>query len=334
VSLALQTASILRGEALSAEAISASIQQLFSGDYDASDATAWLLALEEKPITSTELAAAVHAVMAQSKPFTVMPDSMDCCGTGGDGAHSLNVSTATAMVLAASGIQVVKHGNRAVSSQAGSADVLQALGASLELESTVLESAANTLNLAFLFAPQFHPGLATIAPLRRAIGKRTFFNLLGPLCNPARPNFRLVGVYSKAVMPLMAETLHALGVPYALVVHSDDGLDEISISAPTQCLKLQAGNITALTITPEDAGLAYSPADSLRGGDAAYNAQAFTALLAGEKNAYRDAVLLNAAAALWLRGRAESLKEGAAIASRAIDSGAARKLLAEYVQLR
>jgi anthranilate phosphoribosyltransferase len=334
VSLAAQTEALRSGVALSDDKISASIAQLFAGDFDAEEATAWLLAMEEKTIAPGELAAAVRAVMLASHPFADFPESMDCCGTGGDGAHSLNVSTATAIVLAASGVQVIKHGNRAVSSQAGSADVLQALGVSLELPAVTLETAAKNLGLAFLFAPQFHPGLARIAPLRRAIGKRTFFNVLGPLCNPARPHAQLLGVYNTKTMQLMAETLHTLGVKRALVVHSDDGLDEVSISAPTQCLQLHGKHIMPLTITPQDAGLTRSPSDALRGGDAAYNARALTGLLAGEQGAYRDAVVLNAAAGLWVYGKATTLPEAAAIAQSAIDSGAARKLLADYVALR
>ncbi len=332
--LATQTEALRSGVALSNDEISASIAQLFAGNFNAEEATAWLLAMEEKTITPGELAAAVRAVMAASQPFAHFPESMDCCGTGGDGAHSLNVSTATAIVLAASGVQIIKHGNRAVSSQAGSADVLQALGISLELPAATLETVAKNLGLAFLFAPQFHPGLARIAPLRRAIGKRTFFNVLGPLCNPARPHTQLIGVYNTATMRLMAETLQSLGVQRAMVVHSDDGLDEISISAPTQCLRLDGARITPLTITPEDAGLKRSPADALRGGDAAYNAHALTALLADETSAYRDAVVLNAAAGLWVYGKANTLSEAASIASNAIDSGTARKLLADYAALR
>jgi anthranilate phosphoribosyltransferase len=334
MSLPHQIEKLQRGEPLSAEEVGRTISQFLAGDFEDIAATSWLLAMEEKPITAPELAAAVRTVLAQANPFTLFPNGIDCCGTGGDGAHTRNVSTATAFVLAAAGVTVVKHGNRAVSSKSGSADVLQALGIALDTPVATLETAVQTLGIAFLFAPQFHPGLAKLAPLRRAIGKRTLFNVLGPLCNPARPHTQLMGVYAPHIMPLMAETLRTLGSTHALVVHSDDGLDEISISAPTRALHLHDGMLSPLTITPEDAGLPRHPADTLRGGDAAENAQALHHLLHGTHGAYRDAVLLNAAAGLWLAGRAATLRDGAAQAAHAIDSGATAKLLEDYRQIR
>lgn len=330
VSLTQQTTQLLQRETLSPAQIQQSMEALLRGDATDEDAKAWLLAMQEKPITAAELASAQRVVIAHCAAFTAMPGAMDCCGTGGDGGHTLNVSTATAIVLAACGVQVVKHGNRAVSSKSGSADVLQALGINLEAPTHILERTARELNLAFLFAPQFHPALARIAPLRRAMGTRTLFNILGPLCNPARPHTQLIGVYNTQVMQVVAECAREIGLTHALIVHSDDGLDECSISAVTHALKLEGETITELTITPEDAGLPRHAADALRGGDAAHNAAALHALLAGQLSAYRDAVLLNVAVALWLKKQAKSLREGAQMAAHAIDSGAAKQLLASY----
>lgn len=334
MSFAEQTLKLQRHEALSDAEMTASMRNLLMGDYQEAEATAWLLAMEEKPITAPELAAAAGSVLAAALPFPHFSGGMDCCGTGGDGANTLNVSTAVAFVLAASGVQVLKHGNRAVSSKSGSADVLQALGITLQPEPALLADAATRLGLAFLFAQQFHPGLVTLAPLRRAIGKRTLFNLLGPLCNPARPHMQLMGVYGPHLLPLMAEALRNLGSTHALVLHSDDGLDEASISAPTRGVLLQNGVLHDFAITPEEAGLPRHPPEALRGGDAATNADAMLALFTGAPGAYHDAVCLNAGLGLFTAGRAATPAEGVAQAAQAIASGQALKLLEEYRKIR
>ena len=329
MSIATQIEILQLGRSLIGHEVSETISRFLSGDYHEDEAKAWLLAMEAKPITATELSAAQSTVMARAKHFPNFPDALDCCGTGGDGAHTLNVSTATAFVVAACGQRVVKHGNRAVSSKSGSSDVLGELGIAPDTPVETLEAQANN-GLTFLFAPLFHGGLKGLAPLRKAIGSRTLFNVLGPLCNPARPGYQLLGVYDKTIMPLMAETLQKIGAKAAMVVHSEDGHDEISITAPTYVLQLKDGEITERTITPEEAGLnTYDNADAIKGGDAKHNAAALRAMLQGEAGAYRDAVLLNAAACLEIAGKATNLNEGATLAAEAIDSGKAFAMLTQ-----
>jgi anthranilate phosphoribosyltransferase len=283
-------------------------------------------------VSASALADAQRTVMAEATPFPAFPDALDCCGTGGDGAHSLNVSTAVAIVVAACGIKVAKHGNRAVSSHSGSADVLAALGVNLDASPTTLAHCLRELGMAFLFAPTFHPGFRHIAPLRKAHGKRTLFNLLGPLCNPAHVGYHLLGVYGNALRGPMASALAQLGTKCAWVVHSADGLDEISISAPTHITALQHGALSDFSLTPEEAGVARHAPDALRGGTAAHNAARLNTLLAGEHSAYRDSVCINAAACLLIHGNVATMAEGMARAAQAIDSGGAAQLLARYVK--
>lgn len=328
MSIATQIEILQLGRSLTHDEVSDTILRFLRGDYYDDEAKTWLRSMEAKPITASELAAAQSAVMARAQPFPNYPDALDCCGTGGDGAHTLNISTATALVVAATGQRVVKHGNRAVSSSSGSADVLGALGIAHDTPLETLKQQAED-GLTFLFAPMFHRGLKGLASLRKAIGSRTLFNVLGPLCNPARPGYQLLGVYSRAIMPLVAETLQKMGARAAMVVHSADGHDEISITAPTHVLQLNHGVMTERTITPEQAGLkTHVNPNAIKGGDAAYNASALRALLDGEPGAYRDAVLLNAAACLEIAGRVSDLTQGVAMAASAIDSGKARAMLA------
>jgi anthranilate phosphoribosyltransferase len=328
VSITQQIDIIQLGRSLNRHEVSETMLQLLSGDFQPDEAALWLRTMEAKPITATELAAARCAVMAKALPFQGVEGALDCCGTGGDGAHTLNISTATAFVVAACGVPVIKHGNRAVSSSTGSSDVLGALGIAHDTPNDILAKQAQQ-GLAFLYAPAFHPGLKRVAALRKSIKTRTVFNLLGPLCNPARPEFQLMGVYDAALLPLVAETMKKIGVRRAMVVHSDDGLDELSISAPTHSYQLSDSEITQRIITPEDAGLTRHPARAIQGGDAGHNAAALRALLQGKPGAYRDAVLLNAAACLEIACKASSLKEGVALAAKAIDSGAAHRQLTE-----
>jgi anthranilate phosphoribosyltransferase len=276
--------------------------------------------------TSIEIAAAARALRARMIEVSAPAGAIDVCGTGGDGAHSLNISTAVAIVVAAAGVPVAKHGNRAASSKAGAADTLEALGLDLDRASARAEESLADLGIAFLFAQKHHPALGRLAAVRRAIGRRTIFNLIGPLANPARVTRQLVGVARVDFLPTVAEALGLLGIEAALVVSGEESLDELSIAGPSQGV---AVGLCALRgrIVPEDAGLARHGLDAIRGGDAAYNAAALRTLLQGEPGAYRDAVLLNAGAALVVAGEAATLREGAEEAAETIDKGLAKALL-------
>ena len=286
----------------------------------------FLIGLTCRDETSVEIAAAARALRARMIPVEAPAGAIDVCGTGGDGAHSLNISTAVAIVVAACGVPVAKHGNRAASSKAGAADTLEALGLDLDRASARAEDSLADLGLAFLFAQTHHPALGRLAPVRRAIGRRTVFNIVGPLANPARVTRQLVGVARVDYLGTVAQALALLGAEAALVVSGEESLDELSIAGPSRAEAVGLCHAPS-RIVPEDAGLTAHPLDAIRGGDAAYNAAALRALLAGEPGAYRDAVLLNAAAALVVAGAAETLRDGAEEAAEAIDKGLANALL-------
>jgi anthranilate phosphoribosyltransferase len=300
---------------------------------EASDAQigACLMGLEWLGPDTDLLVAGARAMRAAMTTVAVTQPCIDVCGTGGDGAHTLNVSTAVSFVLAGCGLHVAKHGNRAMSSKSGAADVLEALGVNLGLDPGQAATAIDTIGIAFLFAQAHHPAMAHVGPVRRALGFRTIFNLLGPLCNPAGATFQLLGVATPDLLLPMAHALRALGCEAAWVVHGDGGIDEIALSGPTRVAALSNGAIDCFDISPEDAGLSRQPLSTLRGGDAATNAQALRALLMGVAGPYRDCVCLNAAAALVLSGRAEDLVKGVALAGHAIDSGAALGALTRLV---
>jgi anthranilate phosphoribosyltransferase len=291
---------------------------------------AFLTDLSIRGETSVEIAAAARAMRARMIAVTAPAGTIDVCGTGGDGAHSLNVSTAVAIVVAAAGVPVAKHGNRAASSKAGGADTLEALGLDLDRASAAAEETLGELGLAFLFAQKHHPALGRLAPVRRAIGRRTIFNLLGPIANPARVTRQLIGLARPDYLPVYAGALDLLGMD-AIVVSGDEPLDELSIAGPSRLVRVGTCGSGEARLVPEDAGLPRHPLDALRGGDAAFNAAALRRLLAGEDGAYRDAVLLNAAAALMAAGHAADFPEGVAIAAAAIDDGAARALLDRWI---
>ena len=284
-----------------------------------------LVSMAERGETAEEIAGAVRAMRARMKPVPAPALSIDVCGTGGDGQHSLNVSTAVALVVAACGVPVAKHGNRAASSKAGGADTLESLGLDLGKAGAMAAATLPDLSIAFLFAQSHHPALARIAPIRRSLGRRTIFNLTGPLANPAGVTRQLVGVASPALVPLYAQAMRDLGTERALVVSGHEGLDELSIAGPSRTAPI--GFDFPDEVTPEDAGLPFHPLEAIRGGDADYNAAALRDLLAGAEGAYRDAVVLNAAAALIVAGEARTLYEGAEEAAEAIDKGLAKALL-------
>ncbi|MGI4733269.1 MAG: anthranilate phosphoribosyltransferase [Janthinobacterium lividum] len=297
---------------------------------------AFLVALSDRGETSIEIAEAARALRARLIPVDAPADAIDVCGTGGDGHHTLNVSTAVALVVAACGVPVAKHGNRAASSKAGAADTLEALGLDMERAGATAPETLARLGICFLFAANHHPAMARITPIRRAIGRRTIFNLMGPLANPARVTRQLIGIARPDYAPLYAEALEQLGTQAALVVSGEEGLDELSGAGPSVAVPVGALALRG-PIVPGDAGLPRHPVSAIRGGDARHNAAALSALLAGATGAtgaYRDAVLLNAAAALVVAGRAADLRTGAGLAAQALDDGAPRHLLDRWIAYR
>ncbi|KTF68460.1 anthranilate phosphoribosyltransferase [Sphingomonas sp. HT-1] len=287
---------------------------------------AFLIALSIRGETSIEIAEAARALRARLIPVTAPEGAIDVCGTGGDGHHTLNVSTAVSLVVAAAGVPVAKHGNRAASSKAGAADTLEALGLNLDRAAARAEQSLNEIGIAFLFAQHHHPSLARIAPIRRRIGRRTIFNLMGPLANPAHVRHQLIGIARPDYAPVYAEALEQLGVEAAAIVSGEDALDELSTETASVVVNVGRAALPS-RITPEDAGLPRHPLAAIRGGDPEYNALALRRLLQGEPGAYRDAVLLNAAAALMVAGRADTLREGVEEAAEMLDNGLANALL-------
>ena len=290
----------------------------------------FLLRLAERGETSIEIAEAARAMRARLIPIAAPAGAIDVCGTGGDGQHTLNVSTAVSLVVAACGVPVAKHGNRAASSKAGAADTLEMLGLDMERAGALAQATLADIGICFLFAGNHHPAMRRITPIRRRIGRRTIFNLMGPISNPAHVTRQLIGIARPDYAPVYAEALEQLGSEAALVVSGEEGLDEISGAGPTRVVAIGAVAM-ADRIVPEDAGGARHPTLAIRGGDPAYNAAALRRLLLGERGAYRDAVLLNAAAALVLAGRDAALPDAAARAGEVLDSGAANRLLDRWI---
>jgi anthranilate phosphoribosyltransferase len=286
----------------------------------------FLVQLSIRGETSIEIAEAARAMRARLVPITAPPGAIDVCGTGGDGHHTLNVSTAVSLVVAAAGVPVAKHGNRAASSKAGAADTLEALGLDLDRAAARAEDTLNDLGIAFLFAQHHHPALARLFPLRRRIGRRTIFNLMGPLANPAGVTRQLIGIARPDYANIYAEALVQLGAEGGAVISGEEGLDELSTAGASIAVNIGSAKLPT-RIVPEDAGLARHPLSAIRGGDPAENAFALRALLQGRPGAYRDAVLLNAAAALMVAGRVSSLTDGVEEAAETIDNGLANGLL-------
>lgn len=317
----------IEGGRLGPEDVRASFGAILAGDWTPVQIGAFAAALRLRGETAEIIGAAAEALRAvMSAVDHGLPDVLDTCGTGGDGAHTLNVSTAAAVVVAACGVPVAKHGNRSVSSRCGSADVIEALGVPLDLPPDRQAEVLREARIAFLMAPAHHPALRHAASARRELGVRTIFNALGPLVNPARATHQLVGVYDDALRPVMAAALGRLGVRRAWVVRSEDGLDEVSPAAPTRVSVLEGGRVEERTIAPEDFGLARSDTSGLAGGDAAANAAAITRLFEGGEHPARAAVTLNAAAALVVF-RGASPRDAAAEAEGAIASGGAKATL-------
>lgn len=313
---------------LSANDATAAFDLLFDGDLGDDSISDFLVTMARRGETATEIAAAARAMRARMIAVTAPDGAIDVCGTGGDGHHTLNVSTAVSLVVAAAGVPVAKHGNRAASSKAGAADTLEALGLNLDRATETAEATLADLGIGFLFAQQHHPALKRLAPIRRAIGERTIFNLMGPLANPASVRRQLVGIARPAYVPIYAEALADLGVDRAMIVSGDEGLDELSLAGGNDIAEIDHASVIAMRrVTAAEVGLSTQPVTAIRGGDAAYNAAALRSLLKGQLGPYRDAVLLNAAAALVVAGAAHDLAEGVEEAAETIDRGLAFALL-------
>lgn len=288
---------------------------------------AFLVALSDRGETATEIAAAAQAMRERMIPVNAPANAIDVCGTGGDGHHTLNVSTAVAIVVAACGVPVAKHGNRAASSKAGAADTLEALGLDLARAGELAEQTLADIGICFLFAGSHHPAMKRIMPIRKAIGRRTIFNLMGPLANPAGVTRQLVGIARPDYVPVYAEALRLLGTERAMVISGEDGLDELSLAGRNCVAEVANGVTSSYMVSAEDAGLPSSPVSAIRGGDAVHNAAELRKLLRGNAGPYRDAVLFNSAAALIVAGEVESLREGVEEAAEVIDKGLANALL-------
>ncbi len=302
----------------------AAFTALFEGEGTPAQMGGFLMALRTRGETVDEYAAAASVMRGKCNAVKAPVGAMDIVGTGGDGKGTLNISTATAFVVAGAGVVVAKHGNRNLSSKSGAADALTEMGLNVMVGADVVERCLNDAGIGFMMAPMHHPAIRHVMPVRAELGTRTIFNILGPLTNPAGVKRQLTGAFSDAMIRPMAETLLALGSERAWLVHGGDGTDEISIAAPTKVAAVEAGAVREFEVHPEDAGLPVHPFEAVLGGTPGENAVAFRALLDGASGAYRDAVLFNSAAALVVADRAASLKEGVDMARSAIDSGAAR----------
>jgi anthranilate phosphoribosyltransferase len=327
---------VQRGDALPRSEAEAVMEELLGGRFDTPQIVALLKALNDRPITVTELAGFSTVMRRHAAPVFLGEQSppmnlVDTCGTGGDGCGTFNISTAAAIVAAAAGARVAKHGNRAASSRCGSADVLEALGVRVDVPLEHAGRAIQEIGLGFLFAPAAHSAARHAAAARRELGVRTVFNLLGPLTNPAGAQSQVVGIFSPAVMDLVAGTLAELGVKRAFVVHGADGLDEISLSGETLVAEVAGRSIQRFTVTARDFGVSPAPLEALGGGTAMENAAIIQSVLQGNRGPHRDVVVVNAAAALVAAGVSSGFVEAAQVAARAIDSGAARNTLARLI---
>ena len=307
------------------------MQEIMGGEATPAQEAGFLVALRMKGETVDEVTGMARVMREHSLHVEVEGPLLDTCGTGGDASGTINVSTAAAFVAAGAGARVAKHGNRAMSSACGSADVLEALGAKIDLTPEQVAECIRKSGFGFMFAQAFHPAMKHVAPVRRELGVRTVFNILGPLTNPAGAASQVIGVPRPELAPLLAEALGRLGCTHALVVHGDGGVDELALSGPSEVHELKDGEVRSYRVSPPDFGLALAPPDAVRGGSAEENAAMLRATLAGETGPKRDIVLLNAAAALVAGDIAQDLAEGVRRAGESIDSGAARERLDAFV---
>jgi len=313
---------LMEGKDLNGYLMQGSIKEILTGNATSAQISAFLVLLHKKGETSTELANAVKVMLKFSQRIHIKRDViLDTCGTGGDNSHSFNISTAVSFVASGMGITVAKHGNRAVSSYCGSADLLETLGVNIDMDAKKVKEALNKIGIAFLFAPNFHPAMRYALPVRKELGLRTIFNLLGPLINPVNISHQLVGVYDKRWLKVVALTLKKLGRTHALVVCSDDGLDEISINGKTYAVELKENKIKNYDIDPKDFDFRYPKHKIPQGKNPKTNAKILMDVLNGQPGIYRDIVLLNAGAAIYVADKAVNLKEGIELARQSIDKG-------------
>jgi anthranilate phosphoribosyltransferase len=320
-------ASLTRAEA------AAGFDRMMSGEATPSQMGGFLMALRVRGETVEEITGAVTVMRDKMLRVAAPPDAIDVVGTGGDASGSYNISTCAAFIVAGAGVPVAKHGNRALSSRSGAADVLAALGVNIELTPDGVSRCIRESGIGFMFAPAHHPAMKNVGPTRVELGTRTIFNLLGPLSNPADVKRQMVGVFSRHWIEPLAQVLKNLGSVSAWVVHGSDGLDEITTAGPTYVAALANGAIRTFEVTPEDVGLALAKPDSLRGGDAGENARALLDVLKGKKGPYRDVAILNAAAGLVVAGRAKDLKQGVNLATQSVDSGEAEGRLDRLISV-
>jgi len=321
------------GQVLSFEEAREAFECIMSGRATPAQIAGFLVALRMRGEHVDEISGAVDVIRSKALPITAPIEAMDIVGTGGDGSGTLNISTATAIVTAACGIPIAKHGNRALSSKSGAADVLTAMGVNLDADFALIEEAIRDAGIGFMMAPRHHESFKYVGPVRVEMGIRTVFNILGPLCNPAGVKRYLIGVFSQEWVKPMAEVLNKLGCERAWVVHGADHLDELSTTGPNYICEVKDGQVTEFNLLPEEAGLPLASLEDLKGGDGQYNAERLQALLDGQKDAYRDIVLLGTGAALVIAAKAENIQQGVELAAEAIDSGQARATLDQLVTI-
>ena len=322
---------VATGAALTREEAASAFNSMMSGEATPSQMGGLLMALRVRGETVEEITGAVLAMRGKMLHVAAPAEAVDIVGTGGDGSGSVNVSTCASFIVAGSGIPVAKHGNRALSSRSGAADVLASLGVKIDLKPEEVGRCVREAGIGFMFAPAHHPAMKNVGPTRVELATRTIFNLLGPLSNPAGVKRQMVGVFSRQWVQPLAQVLRNLGSESVWVVHGSDGLDEITLTGPTFVAALEKGEIRTFEVTPEEAGLPLCTSDGLKGGDADANAVALKSVLDGMPSPYRDVALLNAAAALVVAGRAKTLKEGVEIGQKSLDSGAAATRLKHLV---
>lgn len=321
------------GASLTREEAARGFERMMSGEATPSQMGGLLMALRVRGETVDEITGAVFAMRDKMLRVNAPPEAIDVVGTGGDASGSYNISTCAAFIVAGAGVPVAKHGNRALSSRSGAADVLGALGVNIELTPDGVGRCIQEAGIGFMFAPAHHPAMKNVGPTRVELGTRTIFNLLGPLSNPAGVRRQMVGVFSRQWVEPLAQVLKNLGSESVWVVHGSDGLDEITLSGPTFVAALENGAVRTFEVAPEDVGLKRQQPETLRGGDAEQNARALADVLKGTKGAFRDVALLNAAAGLVVAGTAKDLKQGVVAAAKSIDSGAAKARLDRLVQV-
>ncbi len=322
---------LTQGLSLTGAGAEAAMQRILDGVALPTQIAGFVTALSAKGVTAVELAGLVRAIRNSSVSFPASSDVLDTCGTGGDGHDTFNISTAAAIVAAASGVRIAKNGNRSASSRCGSADVLEALGVRIDLSPKQSVECLDQLGISFLYAPLYLPAFRHAAVVRRELEVRTIFNYLGPLCNPAQAKFQIIGVAEAGMVPVIAEALVQLGTQRALIFSSDDGLDELSLSAPSRMIEIRNNHTSLSVLQPAELGLNPAPIEDLRGGDPADNAEIIHRVLAGEKGPHRDIVLLNTAAALRIAGEVNDWRAALDRGSRTIDSGAAAALLKKWI---